>query len=63
MAGEVALKGVLDARTAADGAAARLRMAVSDAHSQGASVAELARTAAVTRQTIYRWIKDAEARL
>ena len=38
-------------------AAELVRRAVIEAHAGGASVAGLARTADVTRQTIYRWIE------
>ena len=39
---------------------AYLRAAVVKSHQAGVSVTELAAAAGVTRQTIYRWVEDAE---
>lgn len=47
---------IAQARTSAD-AERKLREVVRDAHNTGAPVADLARAAGVTRQTVYRWIR------
>lgn len=48
------------ARTTAEGANAVLRHAVREAHGDGVPVSHIATACGVTRQTVYRWVRDGE---
>jgi hypothetical protein len=53
------LQGVVDAAAGVEVATRALRVAVADAYTAGAKIAPLCRAADVSRQTIYRWLREA----
>lgn len=57
---EDAMARLRQARTAAEGAGAVLRRAVREAHGDGVPVSHIAEACGVTRQTVYRWVRDGE---
>lgn len=54
----MSLDAVRAAMTAARAAAAQLRAEVAKATQEGESIADIARAAEVTRQTVYRWAEE-----
>lgn len=54
---EYALTRVADSARAQEAAMRTLRTDVAEAHAAGVAIADLARAARVTRQTIYRWLE------